>query len=430
MKKYSFLLILLVNLFSAQENWTLQQCLDYAQKTNPDVRQGLLEVNKNIREKNMATGKLLPSVNANIGHSYSFGSTINPSNNAREALNVQYDQFSAQANVDLFNWRNYLNIGLSRLNKESSEYRSQSILNDVKLNIINLFFQYQKSKSWLEVLEPQVAGMKEQIARTEKEVEIGSRAKSDVYDIKANFGTIQEQWISAQNDVNISKINLLSALNINQDSINFVMNGSEAEAFPFISKENLIEELVKKNPVYAETQKNIEIANQRLKIAKSGYLPSISGQYQWSTFYSKVLNSGNLTPNFSDQFSQNKNQQVYLGLNIPIFQQFQVKNNVEISKLDKLNTEYDNQKKITELYKTLNIIAEQYSNATEKNRLLNENFENQKLSFERSEEKYREGLIDAYNFFVVRNNWLQANYNLINSKFDVMQQTELLKVFE
>jgi len=60
-------------------------------------------------------------------------------------------------------------------------------------SIINLFFQYQKSKSWLEVLEPQVSEMKEQIAKTEKEVEIGSRAKSDVYDIKANFGTIQEQ---------------------------------------------------------------------------------------------------------------------------------------------------------------------------------------------------------------------------------------------
>ena len=38
--------------------------------------------------------------------------------------------------------------------------------------------------------------------------------------------------------------------------------------------------------------------------------------------------------------------------------------------------------------------------------------------------------MDAYTFFVVRNNWLQANYNLINSKNEVMQQTELLKVFE
>ncbi|WP_300675403.1 TolC family protein [Soonwooa sp.] len=430
MKKYSFLLILIVNLFSAQENWTLKQCLDYVQKHSPDVQQGILEINKNIREKNKATGKLLPSVNANVGHSYSFGSTINPNNNAREAMNVQYDQFSAQANVDLFNWKNYLNIGLAKLNKESSEYRSQSILNNIKLNVINLFFQYQKSKSWLEVLEPQVAGMREQIIRTEKEVQIGNRAKSDIYDIKANFGTIQEQWISAQNDMNIAKINLLAALNINQDSINFVMNDSEAVSFPFESKESLIEDLVKKNPIYAETQKNLEIANQRLKMTKSDYLPTISGQYQWSTFYSKILNSGGTISNFSDQFAQNKNQQVSLGLNIPIFQQLQVKNNVEISKLDKLNTEYENQKKLTELYKTLNIIAEQYTNATEKNRLLNENFENQRLSFERSEEKYREGLIDAYNFFVVRNNWLQANYNLINSKFEVMQQSELLRVFE
>ena len=57
-------------------------------------------------------------------------------------------------------------------------------------------------------------------------------------------------------------------------------------------------------------------------------------------------------------------------------------------------------------------------------------FENQKLSFHKSEEKYKEGLMDAYSFFVVRNNWLQANYNLINSKNEVLQQTELLNILQ
>jgi hypothetical protein len=41
------------------------------------------------------------------------------------------------------------------------------------------------------------------------------------------------------------------------------------------------------------------------------------------------------------------------------------------------------------LYKTLNVIAEQYDNAIEKNKILQQNFENQKLSFERSEEKIK-----------------------------------------
>ena len=271
--------------------------------------------------------------------------------------------------------------------------------------------------------------MKEQISRTEKEVEIGNRPKSDVYDIKANFGTIQEQWISAQNQMNISKINLLASLNITKDSVEFVLEEVLAEEKLFSNSDELIERLVKNNPIYIENEKNLEAAKQRIKIEKADFLPTISGAYYWGTFYSKTLNStGNIS--FSDQFSQNKNPQLSFGLNVPIFQRFQVKNMVELAKLDLLNTQFENEKNLNEIYKILNIIAEQYENALQKNEILTSNFENQKLSFERSEEKYKEGLIDAYNFFVVRNNWLQANFNLNSSRYEVMQQTELLKVFE
>jgi len=427
MKKLIF--ILFINILPAQQQWNLQQSLDYAMKNNPEVQQSIIGISKNQKSVNAAKAMLLPSVNAGIGHTYSFGSTISPQTNQREALNVQYDQFYAQADLAVFNWKNYLEISLSKLNKESSKYRLKTVQNNLKMEIVNLFFQYMKDKSWFDVLEPQISGMKEQIARTEKEVEIGSRAKSDVYDIKANFGTIQEQWISAQNQMNISKINLLSALNITRDSVDFVMDQILIPEKGFLNSEEIIERLVKNNPVYQENQKNLEIEQQKIKIAKADYLPTISGQYQWSTFFSKTLNSEGNT-SFSDQFSQNRNSQIYFGLNVPVFQKFQVKNKVEIAKLDKLNVLYENQKQLNEIYKTLNIIAEQYSNALEKNKLLEANFENQKLSFERSEEKYKEDLMDAYTFFVVRNNWLQANYNLINSKYEVMQQNELLKIFE
>ena len=85
---------------------------------------------------------------------------------------------------------------------------------------------------------------------------------------------------------------------------------------------------------------------------------------------------------------------------------------------------------INDLTKSINSIKAQFLNAQEKYSLLELNFENQKLSFQKSEEKYKEGLMDAYTFFVVRNNWLQANYNLISSKNDVNQQVEFLKVLQ
>jgi outer membrane protein len=75
-----------------------------------------------------------------MNHNYSFGNGINTQNNQREAINTQTDNFYALASTELFNWKNYLNISLSKINKESSEYRLRTVQNDVKLSIIGLFF--------------------------------------------------------------------------------------------------------------------------------------------------------------------------------------------------------------------------------------------------------------------------------------------------
>lgn len=429
MKKLFFIFI--INLFPAQQSWTLKECLDYASTNHPLVKQATVNIQKNDRQIAASKGMLLPSVNAGVNHSYSLGSSINQSSNQRETLNTQYDQVIAQANIELFNWRNYLNISLSKLNKNASTYRLKQAQNEVKFNVIQNFFTHQNSKSWLEVLETQIAGIEEQIKRTEKEVEIGSRSKSDVYDIKANLGTLQEQWVSAKNQRDLAKINLLNALNMTQDSIDFVMDDNGSLVQEDFNTADFTNKLIENNPAYKTVIAEISAQEKNIDIEKSAYLPTLNGNYSWSTFYNKSL-GGNALSNtsFSDQFSQNKNQSISFGLNIPIFNKFQIKNNVEIAKLNVINSNYSKDLIINDLTKSINSIKAQFLNAQEKYSLLELNFENQKLSFQKSEEKYKEGLMDAYTFFVVRNNWLQANYNLISSKNDVNQQVELLKILQ
>ncbi|MDF2931510.1 MAG: hypothetical protein K0R36_841 [Chryseobacterium sp.] len=425
MKKLFFILI--INLFPAQQVWTLQQCLDYASANHPLVKQSVVNIRKNDRQISAAKGMLLPSVEAGVNHNYSFGSTIDQTTNQRGSLNTQYDQVYAQANWELMNWRNYLNISLSKINKESSTFKMRQAQNEVKLNVIQMFFNYQNNKSWLDVLETQISGIEDQIKRTEKEVEIGNRPKSDVYDIKANLGTLQEQWVSAKNSRDLSKINLLNALAITSDSLDFKMNEENLLHSNF-NDPDFVKNLLENNPAYKTVVKDIRAAEKNIRIARSAYLPTLNGSYNWSSFYSKTL--GQSGDAFSDQFKRNKNQQVGFSLNIPVFNKLQVKNNVEIAKLNVINSNYDKEIVINNLTQSINSIKAQFQNSEEKYTLLMANFENQRLSFQKSEEKYKEGLMDAYTFFVVRNNWLQANYNLINSKNEVMQQTELLKVFE
>nr|WP_314490232.1 TolC family protein [uncultured Chryseobacterium sp.] len=425
MKKLFF--ILLINFFPAQQNWTLQESLDYAYRNHPLIKQATVNIRKNDHQISAAKGMLLPSVEAGVNHNYNFGLGINQTSNQREAVNTQYDNVYVQAGWELFNWRNYLNISLSKINRESSVYRMKQAQNEVRLNIIQMFFNYQNSKSWLDVLQTQLSGIEDQIRRTEKEVEIGNRPKSDVYDIKANLGTLQEQWVSAKNSKDLSKINLLSALAVTSDSIDFIMEDEDLPSFNFDDPQ-FVTDLLEKNPAYKTVVNEIKAAEKNINIARSAYLPTINGAYSWSSFYSRNL--GQPADQFSDQFKRNKSQQVSFGLSIPVFNRLQVKNNVEIAKLNVINYHYEKEIIINTIIQTINSIKTQFQNSEKKYILLKSNFENQKLSFQKSEEKYKEGLMDAYTFFVVRNNWLQANYNLINSKNEVMQQTELIKVLQ
>ncbi|MEL5903368.1 TolC family protein [Elizabethkingia anophelis] len=428
-KKLIFLSISAFMFSQQTEEWDLQKTIDYAMSKHPTVQQSILKVDQRKQEITASRGMLLPSVSASTSQNYSFGSTINPGTNQREALNVGTTQFSAIANWELFNWRNFMNISLSKMNKESSDYRLKAVQNDIALNVIQLFFQYQNDKALLGVLKTQLDGVEEQIKRTEKEVEIGNRPKSDIYDIKANMGTLQEQWISAKNQKEISKNNLLNALAINSDNIDFVQNTTDTSSALAFSDENFVKEMLEKNPAYLAAAKDIQASAEKIRVERSGYLPTLNGQYSWSTFYSKVLGGNQPTTAFSDQFNQNKNQQVYFNLSIPVFNKLQVKSNVEIAKLNKINADLEKEKTVNNLITALKAIKIQYQNSEEKYRLLQQNFENQKLSFEKSEEKYKEGLMDAYTFFVVRNNWLQANFNLIKSRYDVMLQEELWKIY-
>ena len=241
---------------------------------------------------------------------------------------------------------------------------------------------------------------------------------------------MQEQWVSAKNQRDQTKINLINALSVTHDSLDFIMNDESLSDAEF-NDPDFTQKLLQKNPAYQAAIAEMKAQEKREDIAKAGYLPTLDGRYRWSTFYNKVLGKDNVSDkSFSDQFAQNKNHFLSLGISIPVFNKLQVKTNVEIAKLNVISSRYDRDLIINDLTQSINSIRAQFLNAREKYNLLDSNFENQRLSFQKSEEKYREGLIDAYAFFVVRNGWLQANYNLISSKNDLIQQKELLKILE
>jgi outer membrane protein TolC len=85
MKNLIFLFF--VGLYPAQQTWNLQQCLDYASTHHPLVKQATVNVSKNEKLITGSKGMLLPSVEAGVRHTYSFGLlSISPVTRGRRSI--------------------------------------------------------------------------------------------------------------------------------------------------------------------------------------------------------------------------------------------------------------------------------------------------------------------------------------------------------
>jgi len=415
--------IFFYHIIEAQEAFTLEECIVYATENHPDITQKEVAARQSDVRHKQAKNDLLPALNLGMNHNYSLGSTINPSTNSRAPLNIQNDQFYAGLEIELFNWANYLKISLRESEIRESMKQQQVVKQQLTLRVINDFYQYQYNKALQRVLTSQLKGIEDQINRTTEEVQIGTRPQSDIYDIKANLGNIKQAWVQARKQTAISKNNLFATMSMPVRNAEFVLN---EELFIKNSvKENVD---IEKQPIIETYSLLLEQEDKRIKLAKAVGLPTLFGSYQWSSFYSRELNSEN-NIGFTEQLSQNRNQFIGIGINIPIFNKKRNYSETQLAQLNKENILAEQERIKLELSQTIENIASNYQYALEEYTLISSNFENQRLSYLRSEEKFKEGLIDSYTFFIVQNNWLDANYNLIRSKYDVMLQQDLFRVF-
>ncbi|MBP7611716.1 MAG: TolC family protein, partial [Paludibacter sp.] len=88
-------------LASAQQAWTLQQCIDTALVNNRNVKQKVLS--RKISEINYQQSKqdLLPNLNASAGQYYNFGRSL-AADNVYRNTNSSQTSFGLSSNITLF----------------------------------------------------------------------------------------------------------------------------------------------------------------------------------------------------------------------------------------------------------------------------------------------------------------------------------------
>lgn len=428
-KKILFLLLLVGFQLSAQEKkWTLEECVDYAIKNNVSIKQSELDLKTSDIEKLEAVGGFLPSLNANANYSVNTGASINPVTN--QFQNETFKSFSASANssINLFSGlSNWKTLQRAKLSKIANSYRLDKMKDDIALSVANSYLQILFNKEQLKVQKNQNLITKDNLKRTQQLIEAGSVPAGDIYELQATDATQEQQIISTENALLISKIALCQTLLI-QDYATFDISDEEID-LPLSDVSNQSQEVIlaKAKESVKDVKialSNVDLAKKSVEISRSSYLPTLTGFIGYNTRWSES------TPiSFADQLSLFDGTGIGLQLNIPILNGFRTRGNVQRAKISQQRAEYQLTQAELDLERNVYQAYNDVINAKKSFEAATKTLEARNQAYNFSKERYDVGLLNAFDFSQATNAFENAQSEVLRTKYDYIFRTKILEFY-
>ena len=431
------------NIQAQTKKWTLEECVRYAIANNISVKQTELDAKNTILDKKDARGNFLPTLNANASHSWNIGLNQDITTGLLRNQTTQFTSAGASLGIDIYKGlQNQNTLRKANLSSIAAQYQVMKMKEDIALNVANAFLQVLFNKENLKVQQEQLAINEKQLLRSEELVRAGSLPKGDVLDVKATVATNNQNVITAENALLISKLSLAQLLQL-KDFYDFdVIDDTSFNADNNILNQtpNAIYEKAKENRTELKIAKtNLAIAEKNVAIAKGSFQPSLVGFYNFSSrvsdadgfsFDSQGNIIGTKGPNaFFNQFSDNKGQTFGAQLTVPIFNGFSVKNNVERSKLSVEKS------KMAVQQQELNLEQNVYTAFTDTKGAL-KTYESaivtlaaRQEAHHYASEKYAVGMMNSFDFNQAQTVLSNAKSECIRTKYDFIFKLKILEFY-
>ena len=427
MKKLFFLLALfLFSLHSEADDsskaWTLTSCIEYALENNIDIRKSRLNLESAELSTQYARAQLYPNLSANITQGFT--------NNAfTQGSSVYTGSYGLSASMTLYkggiNWNN---IHQQQLYEESGAYNVQAAELDLKMSLFQVYMQLLYSAEAVDLYKSMVSMSEYQCERGNRMLEAGSISKADYAQLESQLASDKYQLVMAENSLRTMKMELRQLLEISGfDDFNVATPDVEEVLVlrPLDDFQTIYYVALSSLPDIKACRADSLATAYELKKARGGFLPTISLSADIGTSHNTASNY-----NFGDQLKYGLNEGVGLTVSIPIFTNRENRNAVEKAKIEQRNavlTMADAEKTLRTELETLynNAVAAQSQYLAAKEQL-----KSLEISMELIEQQYELGLKNTLELLTERNNYLLAQQNLLEAKYDGVINVELLNLYQ
>lgn len=418
------------------KKWSLRQCIDYAMDNNIQLQKSKISENVAETELKQAKAGLLPNLSGSMTQSLSYrpfqksssnfvnGSITSNSSNKT----IQNGSYGINANWTVWNGGiNTNSIKSKQKNLEITRLESMQQANSIQEQITQLYVQILYSSDAVKVNKE--INKKDSIAYVQGQemLKAGKLSRSDLQQLKAAVSESGYAVVNSITQVRNYKLQLKQLLELQP--------GEEFDITPISTDESLVTSIIPdKMDVYSTAlasrpeiisgKYNIESSELQLKIAKAGYMPTVS--------LTGGIGDNHMTgtnENFGNQMKYNLSGSVGLTLSIPIFDNRQTKSAIEKAKYNYANAQLDLTDKEKDLYSA---IETYWLNATSNQQRFiaaKSNVESQQENNDLISEQFRLGLKDIVELTTSRSSLLQAKQEMLESKYMTLLNVQLLKFY-
>jgi outer membrane protein len=403
-------------LVNGQENsWPLTKCMEMAMQNNIEIKIRQLEIVRTQKSQNSVLNRMLPVVNLYGEQGYNFGSSIDPSTNGRVSSNIQNDNFYLSAKTNLIDFNAIANAKKDKINIELAKAEKEVIENEYKLQILESYYQALYTQELLKIQKEQLKQAYFNLDRVTKEVSIGSKPQSDLYDMQLSFSEEESRNLETEQLYGIKKTQLFQLMN--------VMDLATAEIMlePYL-KERTTDTLESTayNPKIKFAELNHQNSLKSIGLERANNLPVLSAYYGFSTFYYKTLSQENTnTDGFQNQLADNKSQQVGMQLNVPIFNGFRNNKKIDASKIESEKSKLAIEKEKQQLDKQVALEEQNKKNYLQIQNKWIEKLQYAKASLATTQAKFTSGKVEAIVYSSVKNQFLSAEYEVLKNSLQL-----------
>ncbi len=460
---FLYLFTMLVGTVFSQNVWTLNQCLNYAQTNNLDIKSIDLDQQRAEMSEKYSKYLKLPTLNASTGYNFSFGRTIDPTSNQFVSSNYDNQSYSLSSGATIYNGSIIRNrIKLAQANADFFRNQKIEVQEQILYSVVEVYYNILIAKENLELAQQNLNNNQTQLRRIKALVDAGASPITDLQEAEAQQANLDYQVMQAENMIQAQILRLNQILNKqDQDPITDVedidVQIEERYAAQDRDYSSLESEMLQNNYTIKRAESSVLQSKINRDIAKGGYYPTLGAGLQASTNYSSTFQEPNITGEFLESepnpvlidgapsqivtfspevvyndvpyFNQLENNFGWgfgLNLSIPIFNQRQVKANVISSDIDVKKSEYSYTQSEYDLKAQLKNLLFDIENTWRNYQSSQKLTDYNRIVYENTQKRQEAGAASLFEVELARTNYENSFIDQLNNKYNLALQLHRL----